>query len=265
MRNFQYWILSAALLLSGCRQHEEAAMIEEAAVEVVEEPKMVTLSLPEPPSEVKEKKLIKTAEVSFAVNKLNLTYEQITGFVKKYKGYISEEREYKSNTSISKSLQVQIPTDHFDAFIEELSKEVKVFDRKNIHVEDVTDTYIDTEARLNSKRNLEQRYLEILRQAKNVEEIINIEKELENIRFEIESSQSRLAQLNKSIRYSGIQIQFYEKLADKSELLYKIKNAFTDGWRGFLYSIVFIIKLWPFAVLTGLFIFWFRRRKRKNN
>ncbi len=262
MSKIIYWILCAGILFSACRKYEEE-VVEAAAMElVVESHTPPDLSSPASPTE-KSKKLIKTADVVFPTSDIALTYEQMNALIKKHKGYISEEREYKSEYEINKSLQVQIPAEHFDAFIDELSKNVRNFDNKNINIADVTDTYTDTEARINSRKSLEQRYLEILKQAKTVEEIINIEKELEDIRYEIESSQSRLDNMSKSIKYSGIQIRFYEKLNSQNELLYKVKNAFQDGWSSFLSCIVFVIKLWPFALVIGVLIFWWRKRRNR--
>lgn len=261
MSKIIYWILCAGILFSACRKYEKE-VVEEAVVELVMED-IPDLSSPPPPTE-KDKKLIKTADISFPTSDLKLTYEQMNALIKKHKGYISEEREYKSGSTISKSLQAHIPAEHFDAFIDELSKDVKNFDNKNINIADVTDSYTDTEARINSRKNLEQRYLEILKQAKTVEEIINIEKELEEIRYEIESSQSRLDNMSKNIQYSDISIRFYEKLSIQNQLLYKVKNAFRDGWSGLLNCIVFVIKLWPFALIIGILILWWRKRRKRT-
>ena len=73
-----------------------------------------------------------------------------------------------------------------------------------IDSQDVTEEYIDITARLKTKKELEARYLELLKKANKVEEIVSIEKEIGNLRSDIESIEGRLRYINNAVAYSTL-------------------------------------------------------------
>ena len=65
--------------------------------------------------------------------------------------------------------------------------------RKNVSVQDVTEEYLDIEARLKTKKEVEARYIEILKsKTKTVEDVLKAEEQIRIIREEIEAREGRL-------------------------------------------------------------------------
>ncbi len=94
---------------------------------------------------------------------------------------------------------IRVSNSDFENLLQEVSSDVKYFDQKEISSEDVTEQFIDIEARLKAKKELENCYLELLKKANKISEILEIEKELVVIREEIESKQGQLNYLQNKV------------------------------------------------------------------
>jgi archaellum component FlaC len=101
---------------------------------------------------------------------------------------------------------IRVPKDKFHAAIQEIESYGKVLN-ENVNSEDITQQYIDLKARLSNLQHQEKRLLEILELAKNVDEILAIEKELERVRGEIESLQGQINYLERNVEMSIISIK----------------------------------------------------------
>lgn len=163
---------------------------------------------------VTEQKIIRDAYLRFETRDLNKTYQETLDLVKKYNGYLQSDESGKGYQEINRSLVIKIPNTHFQSMIDALSGSVSYFDTKRISAKDVTEEFVDIEARLLAKRTLEARYMELLSKAQNVKDILEIERELANIREEIEARQGRLNYLQSQVAYSTIRMEFYKRDAE---------------------------------------------------
>ena len=122
-----------------------------------------------------------------------------------------------------------------------------------------------------AKRKLENRYLELLQQAKNVKEMLEIERELSKIREEIEAKEGRLNYLQDKVSLSTFYIEFYKTSEIKGVPIsygQKILNALKSGWNAVSAFFIGLVSIWPFIFIIGGVIYFIRRyikRKRKKN
>jgi hypothetical protein len=140
---------------------------------------------------------------------------------------------------------------------------------RNVTAEDVTDQFVDTETRLKAKKEVELRYLAILKQANKVADILEVEDKLRVIQEEIESVEGRLKLLKDRVSYSTITLIVYQKLDYRPEpeigFLSKLKEAFVNGWRGFVTFILGVMHFWPFVIIAGVALpYVYRRLQRKK-
>ena len=156
------------------------------------------------------RKLIKNGRIIFESEDLNKTKSQVLLLVKKYKGYISSDRQNDYDNRINNHLKIRIPSQNFDTILSGISKEVKEFDTKEITISDVTEEFLDIEARLKNKKELEKRFLEILQKAKTVKEILDVEKEIGQLREDIESAEGKLKYLQNQVSFSTLDVSFYK-------------------------------------------------------
>ena len=240
----------------------EVANAEETSYEANESDKKIRV----------EQKIIKTGSVRFETNDLEKTYQQVFLAAKKYKSNIQNDSEGKEYGSIYKRMTVRVPSQNFDLFLNEISQGVTFFDTKEVSAEDVTEQYIDIEARLIAKKRLENRYLELLKKATKVIEILEIEKQLSAIREEIESKQGQLLYLQNQISMSTITIEFYKTVAENegATISYgsKIWNGIVSGFNSFSDFLVSLISVWPFLIVLAVVIYgikkWLKRRAQNK-
>lgn len=239
----------------------EVANAEETSYEANESDKKIPV----------EQKIIKTGSVRFETNDLEKTYQHIFLAAKKYKSNIQNDSEGKEYGSIYKRMTVRVPSQNFDLFLNEISQGVTFFDTKEVSAEDVTEQYIDIEARLIAKKRLENRYLELLKKATKVTEILEIEKQLSAIREEIESKQGQLLYLQNQISMSTITIEFYKNVAENegATISYgsKIWNGIVSGFNSFSDFLISLISVWPFLILLVAVIYWIKKwlKRRAQN
>ncbi len=217
-----------------------------------------------------EKKLIKNGEVGFQVNSLAATKQKIVGALKANGGYIAKENSYDYSNNPTDELIVRVPAKDFDKFMAEVLNGVEKVDYKRVDIEDVTEQFVDIEARLKTKRQLEAKYSELLTKANNMDDILKINKEMEIIREDIESSEGRLKYLSNQVGYSTLKINYYEQKSSSGfNFGGKLGNALKDGSTGFLWFLIIMVQLWPLWLISGLvwwFIVWLiRRNRRKRN
>jgi hypothetical protein len=210
----------------------------------------------EPKKEIEtERKLIKNGEVEFETENLIETRKNIFNAIEKFKGYSSSDNEYKSSYQISNSITLRVPSENFDNLLSEIIIGVTNFDRKEIAVNDVTAEFLDIEARLKTKKELENRYLEILKKANTVSEILEVEKQIVELRSEIESIEGRLKFLNNQVSFSTLDVRIYETISKQTEFGKKFKNGFKNGWENLILFFVFLVNIWPFIlIIFGIII-----------
>lgn len=208
-----------------------------------------------------ERKLIKTGNITFETKELEATRKTILDLVHQNNGYVASDNQYKSHDRISTTIAVRVPAKNFDTILEGIAKGVEKFDNKSINISDVTEQFLDVQARLKTKKALEVKYLEILKKAKTVREILDVERELGKLRADIESTEGRLKYLQNQVSFSTLNITFYKKTAaDESTFGSKFGNAFKDGFENIKAFFIFIIKIWPFIIILLLVFFYLRRR-----
>jgi hypothetical protein len=216
--------------------------------------------------EVVERKVIKTGDIRFETQDLNQTKSIIAKSVADLKGYISEESQNNSDYRKENTLVVRIPAGQFDSLLNVLGTHAGHFDSKSIHTQDVTEEFIDVSARLKTQRELENQYSQVLKQAKNVKEIMEVQGYLAEVREKIESAEGRLRYLSNQVGFSTLTIHFYKTVGSAGHsrgFFWRLTHEFGNGWEGFLNLIVGLVSVWPFwlMVFSGI---WFYRRWKKG-
>ena len=267
------------LILSGCSKSYEpetsAISIQSvklpAKAESVAYDKKADPSSPQPPPPVKEKteqKIIKEATLRFETDNLENTFNQIQKAVSSNKARIINDSEGKDYGTVFRNLIVKVPSQNFDRFISDVSKGVSYFEVKNISAEDVTEQYIDLTSRLKTKKKLEERYLEILKKANKVSEILEIEEQISTIREEIEAKEGQLKYLESRVSESTITIEFYKTIAEKEgvKISYgsKLWNAVKSGFYTLSDLLISLLSAWPFVILFVVFAYFIRRRLKRR-
>lgn len=214
--------------------------------------------------------IIKNSDIRFQVQNLQKTHANITALLKQYQAYFDTDNQSANNSTIENTIVIRVPAPHFENLIAQILQQSVYTDYKNISTTDVTAQLVDVQARLKTKKEVEQRYIAILHQANKVTDILEVEDKLRIIREEIEAAQARLKLISTQVSYSTITLNIYQNLSytpqPQISFLSKMQEALITGWRSTLSTLLFIISIWPFAILlTALTYFIFKIRQRKKN
>jgi hypothetical protein len=100
-----------------------------------------------------------------------------------------------------------VPAERFDEALDRLKELAVRVSGEQVASKDVTEEFVDTDARLRNLRATEARYLDLLQQARTVEDVLRVEQQLSNIRGQIEQLQGRLQFLERSAQTSTITVE----------------------------------------------------------
>lgn len=216
-----------------------------------------------------DRKIIKTATLNVEAEKYEKYYTVLRECVKNVGGYIAGEDQSQSDYKLENAVTIKVPVARFDEAMNVLASGTgkdKVVERK-ITSQDVTGEVVDTKSRMEAKRQVRLRYLELLNQAKTMEDILKVQDEINGIQEEIEMGTGRVNYLNHASAYSTIQLTFFQVLNPSAEepkdpsFATRIWYAFEKGWDFIKNIMIALITIWPLW-LAG-FGLWLVVRKIK--
>jgi hypothetical protein len=213
---------------------------------------------------VVERKLIRTGDLSFEVEDVLETKKSVNEICNTLKAFSSNESQNNLDDRIQLFQTIRVPAERFDELVAQLEKLAVRIENKSINTQDVTEEFIDVEARLATKKSLEERYREILKQAKTVADIVSIESQIATVRADIESMQGRMNYLKNQVAFSTLQVNYYQRVGADFGFFSKAASAIGRGWDNFLSFTIVVINLWPFVMLIGgvwLSVRWWAKKR----
>ncbi len=228
------------------------------------------------PDAFEQKRILKgsvTAESTDFDNALDMLEQKIAALG----GYIgSSEIQGNSLGSSNRrraTLTVRIPAASFRDFIDGLSEFLNVTSESTAS-EDITQSYYDTESKLNSLKIQEERLLAMLEKAEDLDTLIKLEERLAEIRQQIEYYDSLIRAYDSQVDYATIAVTLYEVLTlsepetEDVTFTQKIKTAFQNSWSAFIRILqgllLVIIYLLPFLIVAVVLILILRPILKKN-
>ncbi len=212
------------------------------------------------------RQIIKTADLRIQVKDINKSSKQAERTAQKYGGYVSESTLTNSNYEISNSITIRVPAGKFDSLLNNLSGEALFIQHKRISSQDVTEEYVDVTTRLKTKKEVRDRYIDILRnKAKTVEDVLKAEEQIRIIQEEIEAKEGRLRYLKDQVALSTIYLELYQTIEYRPEpstfyesFWSKVISGLKNGWHVAQDILLFFINIWPLVIL-GILVWWKRR------
>lgn len=206
-----------------------------------------------------DRKIIRRAQLALETGRGGVPQasEQAINTVKANFGYIESssitqsEQGQKDLTSFY--MVARVPVENLDPTVKALSALGRAT-RQDTSAQDVTDQYVDLDARLRNKENQEQRLLTIMGEAKSVGELLQVEGELSRVRGDIESMKGQKISYDKSVAMSTLSLTLVEEGAIKPPSPSPwgdVWRAFVNAWRTLL---VFVAQVAPAVIMLGVLI-----------
>lgn len=262
-------------LIAGCgvKKEETVENIDEKAADAISVTTVAQSSPQEMPRDLYSNgktKLIKTLNYKFEVESVSKTAEAIEALVKKYPAYISDSKMKLENPLLENEITIRVQNDFFQDLVKDIDPLAKFVNHRTITTEDVAKEFVDLESRLKTKREVEQRYAEILRKkAGTITELLEAEQKIGELHEEIEATVSRINYLKEQVSYSTINLEFYQTITqqiaqeDTGSSGNDFKEALSAGWNGIVRFALVLAYIWPLLVagmITGT-VYWFKKRR----
>lgn len=228
-----------------------------------------------------ERKVIRNAEIQLETAEPEAAQQKITGIAESKGGFVVESNQSTSDLQLKKRdtvmMTLRIPADRFSSALDEIRSTADKVIAETVKGEDVTEEFIDVEARLKAQKALEQQYLEIMKRASSVEDALYVQSELAEVRGEIEKVEGRKRYLENQSSMSTITLKLQTPAAisaSSTNFNSRLGESFGAGLDvalSFILGLVtFVIGVLPFALFIGLpgFLivrhFWRKQRRSRS-
>ncbi len=161
---------------------------------------------PNPASPI-ERKIIQSGDLYINVNNIDQSLKQIKLIAQNYKGFTESSNINEAESGYkSGSIVIRVPSEKFNDAMDEIKKVAEKVDSESIETTDVTAQHIDLLANLKNYKSEEEQYLVIMKSASSVEDILNVQQRLSEVRGKIESTEAQLEYLNRQTDMSDIYV-----------------------------------------------------------
>ena len=179
------------------------------------------------------------------------------------KGFVEDQHIYNGSQYATRryrraSLTVRIPAADVDKFTQEVAGLSNVISSEK-NLEDITLTYVSAESRKAALEAEEKRLLELMEKAETMADLLEIEARLTDVRYELESTASRLRSYDNKIDYATIylsieEVQEYTPVEEPTTWE-RIRDGFKGSLKGLGESLVDLLVLLivasPYLVVYG--------------
>ena len=227
-------------------------------------------------------KKIRKLEMNAETENIDTLLANVEARVNELGGYVEQKEVYRGSIYASRvyrhaNLTLRIPAEQTDYFVEKIGEFSNITSTTE-DVDDVTLQYVATESRITALKTEQTRLLELLAQAKNMDELLLIESRLTDVRTELEEYTSKLRLYDNLVNYATIRLHISEVTeytpTQEKTFWQRIGSGFMENLKdlgtGLADFLVFLITSLPYlvliaAIVTVLLLAVKTARKKKKN
>lgn len=207
-----------------------------------------------------ERKLIQNGALSLVVDRVEDAVTKLADIADKLGGRVDSAGLYNSGDTAKKHATVvmRIPAVNFSDGMKQVKGIARKVTSENISTEDITEKFIDMQARLKNLKAEEAQYLDIMQKAVKIDDILKVSQRLYMVRQQIEQLQGQMNYLSRQVDMSVITIDLSsEPDIEATNVVWsptttakEAVNGLLEGFYGFLKIVIFLaIYLLPLLVL----------------
>ena len=155
--------------------------------------------------QIAERKVITTGSIALEVEDVESAITDVLAIAEGLGGFVEQLSSSGEGDRQRATMTIRVPQDQFFSALERIEPLGKVLSR-NLGSEDVSEQFIDLEARLKSALRQEESFLTLLQRAESVSDVLTVERELSRVRSEIERLQGRLNLLERRTALAALSV-----------------------------------------------------------
>ncbi len=217
-----------------------------------------------PPAAAVPKQVIKTGRLQVEAKDFAAFTALVRSQLKQHGGWVNSEEETTSDYQRQNVLEIKVPVDKFDDLMQGLSSLDGKLLEKKIEAEDVTNQVIDIQGRLEAKKQIRARYLELLKQAHSMSDILEVQQQIDAITEDMESAAYNLEHLQREAAVSTIYLTYFQAIDggySEPGVISRLWDSVKSGGEGVINLMVGLVAFWPLWVVVAFVIIWWKKRK----
>ncbi|MBC7074040.1 DUF4349 domain-containing protein [Candidatus Parcubacteria bacterium] len=226
--------------------------------------------------QISSRMIIKTGWLNLVVKDIVDSAKKISKFAEEKGGWVVSSNIYESENMLSGSVTVRVPAEKFEEAKDYFKSLAERVTSERTEAQDITEEYVDLEARLRNLEAAETQLLDLMKRAGKISEILEVQRELTNVRKQIEQIKGRMQYLEQSVKMASITVNLAlseellpippaEKWRPRYVLLETWKSVL-GFWKGFSYFLIRVIvwaQVWVPALIL-IFVLAKVLKKKKN-
>ena len=229
---------------------------------------------------VQNQKLIRTMTLETETEDLDTLLSALDQKIKALGGYVENKNVRNGSASATKryryaNLTVRVPVDQLDAFVEHVSGASNVVHYSE-NAKDITLSYVATQSRITALETEQTRLLELLAQAQDMSDLLQIEARLTDVRTELEQVTSQLRLYDNLVDYGTIELSVTEVQeytpVEKETMWQLMGSGLKENWQALgEFSenlLVFLVSalpwLIPISIIVALWIATGKKRRARR-
>jgi len=209
-----------------------------------------------------DRKIIKNATVTLEVQDVSSALNQVTLLSSQYGGYVVSSRSWYVQDYPHAAYNFAVPVERFEEVLERVRRLGKVLD-ETTGGQDVTDQYVDLEARIRNQEATAERIRGFLDQTRTVDEALKVNQQLAQVEEQLEQLKGQRNALGQRAAFSTLNVEFSPAVPNAGARLSSAWSPLgtlaeaTDALAAILRVLVDII-IWvvvlslPFIVIGGV-------------
>ncbi|MCR4806749.1 MAG: DUF4349 domain-containing protein [Lachnospiraceae bacterium] len=180
--------------------------------------------------------LIKTVHMNVESEDIDSMVKNVEKRVEELGGYVENlsvnNQKYSNSETKTADLTARVPVEKLDMFVNEVEGQSNVLSRSS-NAEDVTLRYVDMQARMDSLQTEYDRISELLKEADSLDNIIELENRLTDIRYEMQSYGAQMKAMKNQATYSTIYLNI-KQVIEYTPVVEKEKTRIERMTEGFI-------------------------------
>ncbi len=202
-------------------------------------------------AEAMNRKIIRNADLTLEVATPMEAQRKITAIAESVGGFVVTSESKQRQTGDGKEelqidLVVRVPATQFGAGLDQIRSTGSRVIQEKVSGQDVTEEFIDLEARIKTQKALESQFLEIMKQAHKVEDALEVQRQVAEVRTEIEKLEGRKRFLENRASLSTISVSLQSPTAiavNPSSFGRNIREAVADSMDVASAIVLFLIRI----------------------
>lgn len=201
-----------------------------------------------------ERLVIRTSDLELIVPDTEDTLDRIQDLAEELGGYVVSLNTYQYQQGVEATVTFRVPADSFREALDRVRDLATTVRRESISGQDVTEEYVDLQARLRHLRAKEEQLLEFLDQAEDTEAVMQVYAELSRTQEEIERVEGRMQYLENQAALATITAHLIpDELAQPLEVGgWNLPRTFRNAVEALLDVLEFTVKALIYLIVVGL-------------